>query len=182
MWCAVLAIGSGIFDPALFVSGTYVYTVSSQICATDSTSNVDVNVIPEPDAGDNATVDLCVTDSTIDLFSILGGDPDAGGTWSPELNSGTGIFDPSIDSAGSYNYVVPAIAPCNGNANSVVTVNIFDTPASGFPVKVKNKSIGESVSQISMEASLPAFASRIIITSIIEEADKLHVVLETVYV
>ena len=34
----------------------------------------------------------------------MSGTPDTGGTWSPALASGSGIFDPAVDTAGVYTY------------------------------------------------------------------------------
>ena len=48
---------------------------------------------------------VCGSDPAFDIFPMLAG-ADPGGTWSPPLNSGTSIFDPGIDPAGTYTYTV----------------------------------------------------------------------------
>ncbi|MCK0127031.1 hypothetical protein MWU76_21765, partial [Gelidibacter sp. F2691] len=53
----------------------------------------------------------------------LGGTPETGGTWSPALASGSGMFNPSVDTAGVYTYTVAGISPC-GEASATVTVKI----------------------------------------------------------
>ena len=53
----------------------------------------------------NTDVYLC-SDEPVDLLTYVDGFPDSGGTWSPELTSGTSIFNPSMDNEGVYNYVL----------------------------------------------------------------------------
>ncbi|RIV41826.1 hypothetical protein FQ017_16870, partial [Flagellimonas pelagia] len=57
-------------------------------------------------AGENGELNICENSMPVDLFDSLGGTPDMGGTWSPGLSSGTGVFDPSTDVAGVYTYTV----------------------------------------------------------------------------
>ncbi len=130
-WTPALASGSGVFDPAVDIAGTYTYTVTSAACATSSTSEVTVNITPEADAGQDANLDICSNEAAIDLFTLLGGTPDAGGTWSPALASGTGVFDPSLDTAGAYTYTVAATAPCTTDDTAAVTVNVEEAPDAG---------------------------------------------------
>ncbi|MCK0125790.1 hypothetical protein MWU76_15470, partial [Gelidibacter sp. F2691] len=122
-WSPMLASGTGVFDPAKDAAGTYTYTVSGIDPCGDASASVTVTVNPLPDAGTSANLLLCVNDTPQDLFNSLGGTPDAGGTWSPALNSGSGIFDPAIDSAGIYTYTVQGTAPC-GETSATVSVTI----------------------------------------------------------
>lgn len=48
-------------------------------------------------------VTVC-SNTTTDLFEKIEGNPDPGGVWTPPLASGTGVFDPNVDTAGVYNY------------------------------------------------------------------------------
>ena len=64
------------------------------------------------------------------LISSLGGMPVAGGSWSPALASGTGFFNPAVDTAGVYIYTVLGTAPCP-NATATVTVTIIPKPIAG---------------------------------------------------
>ncbi|MFN9110657.1 MAG: hypothetical protein ACK5XN_11375, partial [Bacteroidota bacterium] len=63
---------------------------------------VTVTVVPQANAGTDATSNLCSNADPIDLFTFLGGSAQTGGLWSPPLISGTGLSDPSADLAGIY--------------------------------------------------------------------------------
>ena len=125
-WNPALSSGTGVFDPAVDPAGVYTYAITSS-CGNDG-ATVTVNVNQASNAGVNAVVDLCENDSSVDLFTILGGNPDSGGTWNPALSSGTGIFDPAIDSSGIYTYTITS--PC-GNDSATVTVNVNQAPNAG---------------------------------------------------
>jgi gliding motility-associated-like protein len=96
----------------------------------NATATVSVSITPRANAGSNGSVSFCTNESTRDLFLSLGGTPQAGGTWSPALASGTGVFNPSIDAAGVYTYTVNGVAPC-GVATATVTVSINKSPNAG---------------------------------------------------
>ncbi|MBO3098938.1 gliding motility-associated C-terminal domain-containing protein [Gelidibacter pelagius] len=122
-WSPALASGTGIFDPSVDVEGVYTYSVSGNSPCGIATANVTVTVNPIADAGSSTSLILCSHDATQDLFESLGGTPETGGTWSPALASGTGVFDPSIDASGIYTYTVQGIAPC-GDASATVNVTV----------------------------------------------------------
>jgi len=90
-----------------------------------------VMVNPIPNAGGNGAVTFCSNFTPSDLFRNLAGNPQTGGTWSPALASGTGIFNPAIDTAGVYTYSV------GGNlcatATATVTVTVLQAPNAGGP-------------------------------------------------
>jgi len=98
------------------------------LTVTDTFGNVntcDATVtVTASNPGTNGAISLCGDSVVIDLFDILGGNPGTGGLWSPSLNSGTGVFDPSIDTAGVYVYTASACS----SAGATVTVVINDTP------------------------------------------------------
>jgi gliding motility-associated-like protein len=128
VWTPALASGTGLFDPALDPAGTYSYTIVDAICGNQSaTVTVTINSIPNP--GTDGTTTVCETDSAFDLFPILGNNPDAGGTWSPALASGTGIFTPGTDPAGTYTYTITD--PICGDQSATVTVNVNPVPNPG---------------------------------------------------
>ncbi len=133
-WSPALASGTGVFDPSIDTAGTYTYTVNGTGVCANISATVDVTVYTAPNAGTNGTADFCTTDATADLFTSLGGTPDAGGTWSPALTSGTGVFDPAVDPAGTYTYTVTPTGTCPLNATADVVVTVVTAPESGTAV------------------------------------------------
>ncbi|MEL0455117.1 gliding motility-associated C-terminal domain-containing protein [Flavobacteriaceae bacterium SZ-1-7] len=125
-WSPALTSGTGVFDPLVDVPGTYTYSLINA-CGTVS-SSIDVSVTIAPNAGADAAAALCAIDAPIDLFTLLGNAAQSGGTWSPALTSGTGVFDPSIDAPGIYTYTVAAVSPCSPDATADISVTVDDTP------------------------------------------------------
>ncbi|WP_191858866.1 gliding motility-associated C-terminal domain-containing protein, partial [Hanstruepera ponticola] len=134
-WSPALASGTGLFDPNVDAPGTYTYTVTGTAPCPDASATVTVAVVPEPNAGTSGSIDICNNDATQDLFDVLGGSPDTGGTWSPALASGTGLFDPNVDAPGTYTYTVTGTAPCP-DASATVTVAVVPEPNAGNDVSV----------------------------------------------
>ncbi|MCI5058252.1 MAG: SprB repeat-containing protein, partial [Flavobacteriales bacterium] len=99
-WTPALASGTNFYDPLLDGAGTFTYTVSGTGTCPDASADVIVTVTVPNDPGMNGSITLCSSDPSVDLFNSLGGTPDLGGTWTPALTSGTGVFDPAVDAAG----------------------------------------------------------------------------------
>lgn len=129
-WSPALSSGPGIFDPAADPAGTYTYTIpQTAVCASVSAA-VTITLLEQPFAGNNAAIDLCTNSETVDLFTILGGTPNAGGTWSPSMASGNGVFNPSVDTAGTYTYTLEGFGICESDS-ATVTVNVNTAPVTG---------------------------------------------------
>ena len=128
-WSPALSGGSGIFNPAVDLPGIYTYTFSGNQPCDDDTATVSVTINPIPDAGTDGTVIFCSNYAPADLFANLGGTPQTGGTWSPALASGTGVFNPLVDLAGTYTYTVGG-GLC-ATASATVTVTVFQSPNAG---------------------------------------------------
>ncbi|MFT3794218.1 gliding motility-associated C-terminal domain-containing protein [Flavobacterium sp.] len=131
-WSPALASGSGIFNPAVDPSGTYTYTLLGTPPCLNATASVTVTVTPPAHAGTDGSQNLCSNADAVDLFTLLGGSPQTGGTWSPTLASGTGLFNPSVDPAGVYTYTITATPPCS-NDTATVTITITPGPNAGEP-------------------------------------------------
>ena len=126
-WSPALASGTGIFNSAVDSAGIYTYTLAgTSSCAGDS-ATVTVNIVPTLNAGTNATVTFCKNQPTTNLFSLLGGAPNLGGTWSPALASGTGIFNPAVDPSGVYTYTLTGTSTCP-SSSATVTVTVDNLP------------------------------------------------------
>ncbi|MBA4134974.1 MAG: hypothetical protein C0525_09640, partial [Flavobacterium sp.] len=129
-WSPALTSGTGVFNPAVDPSGTYTYTLNGTAPCTNVSANVQVVVNPVPDAGNNGVLAICSNQSPVDLFASLTGTPQSGGTWSPPLNSGTGIFNPAVDLSGVYTYTVSGVSPCVDDT-ATVTVTVTQGPEAG---------------------------------------------------
>lgn len=128
VWTPNLSSGTGVFDPTLDSSGVYTYTVTTTSCGSTS-SEVTVLIDDLPNSGSDGSLDICINSNSIDLFDSLMGSPDAGGEWTPTLTSGTGIFDPTTDTDGTYTYTVSSTL-C-GTVSTIVAVNIDLMPNAG---------------------------------------------------
>lgn len=113
---------NGTFNPNNGTPGVYTYTVTGAAPCPDASATVTVDVVPAPDAGNNAAETLCSDMAAIDLFNSLGGTPDAGGAWTaPGGGASDASFDPSSDVAGAYTYTVAGTTPC---LDDVATVSV----------------------------------------------------------
>src|SRR5690606_10967883 len=118
----------GMYDPATMDPGVYTYTVAGTAPCTNASSTVTVSETGSPDAGTDGAVTVCSDGTPIDLFNSLGGTPDAGGSWSGGLVNG--LFDPAVNTAGTYTYTISATAPCLGSSADV-TVTVEAAPDAG---------------------------------------------------
>lgn len=113
-----------------FTAGSGGANQHQQICNVNLQTNV-LNpfcVCLLPDAGTDASVVYCETNLAADLTNVLNGTPDPGGTWSPALTSGTGVFDPTVDMAGTYVYTVTNFC---GSVSANVFVSVDTVPDPG---------------------------------------------------
>jgi gliding motility-associated-like protein len=123
-WSPALASASGIFNPAVDASGVYTYTITGIAPCVDDTATVTVSVTSGPEAGADNSLVVCVNNPPQDLFLLLGPTAQSGGTWSPVMASGTGVFNPAVDPQGNYVYTLSGTAPCSNDFATVsVTVN-----------------------------------------------------------
>ena len=134
-------------------TGNYIDTITngaSNGCDSILTTNLTINQLPN--LGTNNAISLCTADPSTDLFPLLGG-ADTGGSWSPTLSSGTGVFNPGIDPAGNYNYVINN-APCPADS-STVTVTINLSPTLGITTNDDNCASEEGSITLSTLTGIP---------------------------
>ncbi len=130
-WLPTLVSGTGVFNPATDLAATYIYTVTGTAPCPNDTASVTVTIVPPPNAGVDAPLTICSNEDPQDLFLLLGPTAQSGGTWSPVLASGTGLFDPSRDIAGNYTYtVIPADNICGSDA-ATIAITIIQGPNAG---------------------------------------------------
>jgi gliding motility-associated-like protein len=131
VWSPTLASTTGIFDPTIDTAGTYQYILlGTGPCAND-TAEISVTVYGTPNAGTNGSLDVCSSSTSTDLLNSLGGSPDPGGVWFPALSGGGGIFDPSFDGSGTYQYTIAASGSCP-DATADVIVTVTNAPNAGI--------------------------------------------------
>lgn len=149
-WNPSLTSGTGIFDPRVDVTGTYTYTVTNDNCGDDQ-SQVEVTVHPIPNAGEYSELSICINSGLVDLFGQIEGTPNSGGIWSPNLASDTNIFDPRIDKAGIYTYIVTS--DLCGSDTSQLEVSILEvTPIATYSLETEGWNNDNTVSlQIATE-------------------------------
>nr|MBP8066761.1 IgGFc-binding protein [Flavobacterium sp.] len=68
----------------------------------------------------DSNIAVC-SDRNTDLFNLIEGNPDPGGTWTPPLASGTGVFNPNLDAPGQYVYNFTGLCEI---VNVTVTVSV----------------------------------------------------------
>jgi gliding motility-associated-like protein len=129
-WSPALTSGTGIFNPAVDLPGTYVYTITGSAPCPGDSASVTVSIVPPANAGNDNVLSVCSNEDPHDLFLLLGPDAQTGGTWSPVLSSGTGVFNPAVDPAGNYTYTLAGSATC-GSDSAVVTVTVIQGPDAG---------------------------------------------------
>ena len=139
-----------VFDATGVSAGTYnfTYLVTASAPCVDDSETISVTIEEPLNAGSTVdpTLDICSNEGTTDLLTLLGG-ADAGGVWSPEMTSTTGVFDPLVDTDGTYTYtltnscgtytnqveVTVTLAPNAGVDNSL-TICAGDSPTDLFAI------------------------------------------------
>lgn len=130
IWSPVLASGTNIFDPSIDLAGKYTYTITGVSPCGNATAVVSVAITLGPNAGNDGKAVFCTNATAKDLFFSLGGNPQTGGTWSPALVSGTGVFNPQVDAPGIYTYAFAGTKPCDSDS-AIVEVVINPIPDAG---------------------------------------------------
>ena len=122
-WSPPLNSGTSIFNPSVDAEGTYKYWFRDDSCQT-ANSEIFISFEDIPTAGTDGELTICKSSTPVDLFTKLNGTPASGGTWSPALVGGGGIFDPEIDSGKKYMYTVE-VSGC-GQTTAEIVVNLIE--------------------------------------------------------
>ena len=128
-WSPALASGTNIFNPLIDQPGIYTYTHYNPICG-DRSAQLMVSVLSTTTAGESAEIIFCDQNQIINLFDALGGNPTPGGQWTPELSSGSNIFNPNIDKEGVYKYTI--VDRFCGAISSTVNITKNSKPNAGI--------------------------------------------------
>ncbi|MFH6772749.1 T9SS type B sorting domain-containing protein [Gaetbulibacter aestuarii] len=150
-WTPALTSGTTVFDPAVDTSGIYTYSVSSAFCGTAS-AELTVNVVQAINAGSDGSASLCENDTAVDLFRFLNGNPNSGGTWTPNLTSGSGLFDPAVDASGMYTYTVSSTCE---TLSADVTVTVNTLPNAGQDANVQVCETGDPIDLFTILTGTP---------------------------
>ena len=121
---------SGVYDPVLNGSGTYVYTVGGSAPCANATASVTVNEVQAPVAGGSSATTVCSNGGPFNMTLRLSGSPQPGGTWSFGGQSHGDLFVPGLDDPGIYVYTVQGQAPCNP-AQATLTITQVPAPNAG---------------------------------------------------
>ena len=136
-WSGPSALGGGdlgTFNPASNAAGLFTYEVIIGTCPAE-TAQVQVIILPEPDAGVPTFSTVCESFGNVDLFSIhsSSGTPNAGGTWT---DNGGNVVPNSYDVSGQcgsspivLTYTVDN-GTCSNSANLTLTI---DCPTNAGP-------------------------------------------------
>ncbi len=124
---------SGIFDPAVDTTNTFIYRVTGVPPCGDAQATVIVIVNPALDPGASASTTTCGSGAPFDMTALLGGTPDPSGSWSDPTNAAHGAtFDPAVDPAGVWTYLVPGGLGCpDTTATLTITITDPDTTIDG---------------------------------------------------
>ncbi len=129
-------LSNGVFNACGVSPGVYRfrYTVAGVGPCANDTATVAVTVVPELDAGNDASVTLCTSDF-VPLLQYLGGSPQPGGTWTGvESQAGliNGVLNAGLAGVGlhHYWYVLSGSSSCAPDT-ALLTVTIQNGPRAG---------------------------------------------------
>lgn len=95
------------------------------------TREAQISVTLPPNAGTNGDLIICSDAGPVNLFLQLQGTPDSGGVWSFNTDAVSGIYNPVLNSPGTYLYTVSGSGPCP-DATATVTVIEPQAPNAGL--------------------------------------------------
>ncbi len=130
---------SSVYNPAVDLQGSYVYTVQGNFPCPSRSAIVTVTESPAPNAGCDSEVSVCSSDGPVNMRLALGCNAQAGGTWVYVTGGDTphgNFFDPAVDLPGDYRYTVTGQAPCEP-ATALLTVSLITAGNAGTTTTVQ---------------------------------------------
>jgi large repetitive protein len=133
-WYATADSDEALSWEELLVDGMTYYAGDAANTCTNRVA-VTVDLLTSPNAGATTFIKFCDTDEPIDVLTLMRpsilGAPDAGGYFVPQFNSGTTVFDPSVDISGTYKYHVESPNSTCPDDEAVVYITVNSTPNAG---------------------------------------------------
>lgn len=133
-WYATADANTPLAETTVLVSGEDYYAGNLDGTCTNR-GKVTVTLDDSPNAGATTSVTVCENGDSFDILDVLNpsilGPADEGGTVSPALASGTTVFDPSVDAAGSYRYIVSSTNEACPDDEAVITIKITESAYAG---------------------------------------------------
>ncbi|MGB0165701.1 MAG: PKD domain-containing protein, partial [Luteibaculum sp.] len=131
-------INSNPYEAALNAATTTTFTISNvryandPACPSNKTDQIVLQVLQNPDPGEDGQISICDGTGLLDLKTVLGGNPSPNGTWRDLNGSGAlvnGNFDPNRAVEGEYQfeYTVSAGPDCD-QLTSIATVDYNEPP------------------------------------------------------
>ncbi|TXC75235.1 PKD domain-containing protein, partial [Luteibaculum oceani] len=151
---AAFAINTGIVDPRFVPEGNYFfyYKVPVAGCPADS-SNVNLQIHHQPDAGSNGDTIICESGIPLTLLTVLNDNPETGGTWTDLDNSGgldgqlfRGIDTPNNpnEQTFTFDYTIKGKKACI-DSSALATVRVIAAPeltfSADFPILCKDSAV-----------------------------------------
>lgn len=124
---------SGTFDPATTTGTVFTYFLTATAPCADDQANVTVFVTAAPDPGADDTATLCASGASFVMTDSLGGAPQAGGSWfDPSSATHSENFDPAVDAAGTWSYVLTGTGGCSDTTATLqIVLTVPDTQITG---------------------------------------------------
>lgn len=119
----VVPAGSDIFNPTFMPEGAYLYTINSAAPCSTQIATLTVDNTDTNPSGVSANIQVCANGGGLDMMEALNGTPLTGGIWTNSLGEMVdGLFDPSTEPGGNYQYYYPN-AGCSPT-NSVLSISV----------------------------------------------------------
>ncbi len=122
----------GTFNPVAAgeTTHTYYYIIDTVQGCGPAVSALTIAVRHQPVAGIDTSIQICADTAPFNMLNIIPGNPDTNGQWyNDQSEEVSDVFDPEVNSSGTYRYYIHALVPCI-NVNTLLTIEIlepFDT-------------------------------------------------------